>query len=394
MTTIKPSKKIISWIDKNRKRVKFDYYPHISNEIPWAMIGFVCRTNEKEIYINLQNENDNSTVLVSPRINHVKINNEIRWLFLENNKKHIIPSKHIKIDGITVDFIEDFDKNLFDKIYNYINKKFWIFACRGSNSKIDLPFWPDNSSFEAGLRLGRIKDNNLKALHLWNGWNNVKWLSLGESFLTDQSVEWICNQLKQLRWLGLGSNKISDKSIENISNLKKIEWLGLGETNITDNSVNFLQNLDKLKLLWLSGTKITSKSLQYITSLNQLQVLGLNRCNINSLESLKNINNLEVLFLDRTNISMSQLKKLKNKSQLRILSLAGNNFNDNDIEILKDFQGLYFIDLSSNPVSIKGIKKLLDSLKNLYAIKLKNINESDKIFEEIIHKSPDIAVFI
>ncbi len=127
-----------------------------------------------------------------------------------------------------------------------------------------------------------LKDNSLEDI----GANliDLHFLDISKNFITNEGVMFLSKGNVNLSELNLGSNEfITDESIEYIGeNLLKVENLYLNETTISDNGITFLSNnLTFIKKLNLSRCNISDNGINNIISnLKYLNSLNIYKCNI------------------------------------------------------------------------------------------------------------------
>lgn len=87
--------------------------------------------------------------------------------------------------------------------------------------------------------------------------DQLVWLQLGESNLTDKDLE-VIGTLTNLRKLNISKNAVGDEGARWLLSLVNLEYLNLYETNVSDSIVSKLVTLPALKELYLWRTKVTT----------------------------------------------------------------------------------------------------------------------------------------
>src|SRR5690606_2871276 len=94
----------------------------------------------------------------------------------------------------------------------------------------------------------QVSSDQIKALAA--GRDQITWLNLGGTGVTDQDLETI-GQLHLLTRLRLEKNKITDAAITHLTGLEHLESLNLYGTEVTDACLDQLAGLPALKKLYL-----------------------------------------------------------------------------------------------------------------------------------------------
>lgn len=86
--------------------------------------------------------------------------------------------------------------------------------------------------------------------------NNVQWLNLGGTDITDEGLPHL-KELTSLTRLHLEKTAVSDAGLEHLSGLENLTYLNLYQTAVTDAGLIHLKSLKKLKNLYLWQTEVT-----------------------------------------------------------------------------------------------------------------------------------------
>ena len=103
--------------------------------------------------------------------------------------------------------------------------------------------------------------NNLEMKELLQIKEQVLWLNLSETGITDESLE-VVAQLPNLMRLRLEKNPITDEGLKQLSNLQHLEYLNLYGTQVTDEGMKHLEQLSKLKKLYLWQTSVSDEAIE------------------------------------------------------------------------------------------------------------------------------------
>ena len=101
---------------------------------------------------------------------------------------------------------------------------------------------------------------------------NIAWLDLGESVVSDASLSFI-SELPHVTRLHLDQTTISDDALSHLNELEFLEYLNLYKTSITDEGLVHLEGLRSLRSIYLWQTNVTSEGIDRLsTSLPNLSV--------------------------------------------------------------------------------------------------------------------------
>lgn len=371
--------KYILWTLSNNCKVKFDYYPHISRELPWAMLQPGRGGWKKEVYLDLFRE-DKEEIEVKLVDNFIELGGKFVWSYLDRRVTYSEFPPHFKdsICGITVKDCSIL-RELEWLLDLFKRDKFWIFITDFRSYRGE-PLPQFGSFCELGLRCGRVNDESIREFLKLPFLERVKWLSLGESSLSDDSIKSVLRVLKEIRWFGVGSNPITDKASEYLMDHKEIEWLGLGNTKISGKALRNIGVLNNLKLLWLANTMVEDDSLIYLREMSNLKVLGLNGCNITEIgiSRLIDLPSIEVLFLNNTKIN--DIKILAKIPSLKAIGLKGLDFEFKDIQYIVEKLDLFYLEVDNPFLKDEDIKTLFEIKESLKAVESLEILYLSSVF--------------
>ena len=260
-----------------------------------------------------------------------------------------------------------------------------------------------------------LSDNDLKSsasviLQALKNNSQLKKLNLNSNSMSGKVAEDLANVIRSnsgLEQLYLSDNNLKSSAIVILQALKdnsQLKFLNLNSNNMTgkvaEDLANVIRNNSGLEQLCLSDNNLKSSAIVILQALkdnSQLKILNLNNNNMSEkvAEDLANVirNNsgLEQLYLSDNGLKSSAsiiLQALRDNSQLKSLNLNNNNMSGKVVEDLADVirnnSVLEQLCLSDNDFKLSAIV-ILKALKNVYKLKILNLNNNNMTTKIVQH---------
>ncbi|MBX9670942.1 MAG: protein kinase [Candidatus Obscuribacterales bacterium] len=264
-------------------------------------------------------------------------------------------------------------------------------------------FWLDGDS-DSSKRLSRTQRLKPAGERIPDGFK-VEFEQNQQFFKANKDVE--DEDLKRLRGSGItylsfqGNKLITDQGMLEIAGLP-LEGLVLREARVGDGGIEKINSFANLRWLDLQGTNITNEGLLQLRPSKNLTSLELRYLRVNDycLEYIaKSFPHLLHLGLSDTKVTASGLSALRSLKYLRSVYVGALNLTDDDIDKIVDLN-VDTIDLSSNPITDRGLAKLkrakslrwvgLEFCQQLSPSAIKDLESSFRNIE-VRHPSPPDA---
>ena len=139
-----------------------------------------------------------------------------------------------------------------------------------------------------------VKELQDSGFHIWRIAQNsdllrIVYVKVGDSKFTNEDLIRLKPLLNNIAWLDIGGSQITDEGMIHLSAFNKLERIHLENTGITDNAIESLVSLKELRYLNLHGTNISDASLETIAQIKSLKSLYIWNTNVTA----KGINQLE-----------------------------------------------------------------------------------------------------
>lgn len=131
---------------------------------------------------------------------------------------------------------------------------------------------------------------------------------------------------------------------------------------VTDAELAFYSHeISNLERVSLSGTQVTDVGVKVLCQLNRLRDLDLSNTALTNkgLEELQCLKQLESLSVANTQVDFPKLLDIAKKLRLRELDASGIGVTDDHFQIEMSLGSILSLNLSRNPITDKGIAKLL-----------------------------------
>ena len=139
-----------------------------------------------------------------------------------------------------------------------------------------------------------VKELQDSGFHIWRIAQNsdllrIVYVKFGDSKFTNEDLIRLKPLLNNIAWLDIGGSQITDEGMVHLSTFNKLERIHLENTGITDNAIESLVSLKELRYLNLHGTNISDASLGTIAQIKSLKSLYIWNTNVTA----KGISQLE-----------------------------------------------------------------------------------------------------
>ena len=267
----------------------------------------------------------------------------------------------------------------------------------------------------SGLKQLCLSDNNLKSsaiviLQALKDNSQLKILNLNNNNMSEKVAEDLANVIRNnsgLEQLYLSDNGLKSSAsiiLQALKDNSQLKSLNLNNNNmsgkVVEDLADVIRNKSGLEQLCLSDNNLKSSAIVILQALkdnSQLKFLNLNNNNMSEkvAEDLANVirNNsgLEQLYLSDNGLKSSAsiiLQALKDNSQLKSLNLNNNNMSGKVVEDLADVirnnSVLEQLCLSDNDFKLSAIV-ILKALKNVYKLKILNLNNNNMTTKIVQH---------
>ena len=201
-----------------------------------------------------------------------------------------------------------------------------------------------------------ISDRGLKNLHELEA---VKWLDVSYSNITDQGLQ-IIGTMDNLERLSLEKTKISSSGLAHLTGLKTLKRLDLWKTGVDDDGLDYLCDMQSLREIWMKETKITDRGMAKLNCIENLETLAVPVTDITDIgvSHLISLPNLKKVLIGGTNLTDQSLYYFAKMENLESLRIPNTKITDQGLSFLSKSKSLKYLDLLSNDISVKAVKKL------------------------------------
>ena len=222
-----------------------------------------------------------------------------------------------------------------------------------------------NNQMQRYFAAGDWSDEDLK---LVRSMRRIKGLNLSGKQICGSGLTY----LKDLELTGIDLSKtpVQDRYLVNLSEIKSLRNVNLSQTSIGNSGVEALVSLPSLTYLNLRFTRVDNtvcESLGRCPTLSVLDLRDLKEFDGSKLKMLSSLKSIVWIILNDTAISEEGFKQLGTLRNIKNLTVERCGVSDLALGELKDLE-LDSLDLTGNPVTYEGLKKL-KSMKGLKGLK-------------------------
>ncbi|WP_437229980.1 leucine-rich repeat domain-containing protein [Planctomicrobium sp. SH661] len=218
----------------------------------------------------------------------------------------------------------------------------------------------------------RTDEMLLKLAELKEGLTRITELDLSKAPVTEAGLVALAS-FPRLRQLNLSDCRINNNALKVLPECEHLEVLLLSNTSTDSGAMIYVSQLPKLQTLSLSGTALSDAGFVTLKDLNGLEVLSVaNNPNLYGREFGRLVdegafNQLKELDVNGTHLATYGADSLHKLSNLEVFRGQGAGVTDPVMASLGKCEKLRILDISNNPVTSIGIKKLgkLDQLEEL-----------------------------
>ena len=113
------------------------------------------------------------------------------------------------------------------------------------------------------VKFGDSKFTNEDLLKLKPLSNNIAWLDIGGSQITDEGMIHL-SEFNNLERIHLENTAITDEGIKSLVSLKELAYLNLHGTNVSDKSLNPISQIESLKSVYIWNTNVTEEGISQL----------------------------------------------------------------------------------------------------------------------------------
>uniref|UniRef100_A0A0N4ZAY2 LRRCT domain-containing protein n=1 Tax=Parastrongyloides trichosuri TaxID=131310 RepID=A0A0N4ZAY2_PARTI len=331
----------------------------------------------------------NNRIISLPRGLFENLEKSLRWLSLEYNNLHIIPSslnilrvlEYLNLSNNKLNTIDD----IVEANFNYVLNELLL----SSNRIVDLPiFFLKGMKQLKYLDLSKNNINNINSKTFSNTKNELITLNLSGNLITNLTDPKTFHSLTKMEDLDLSYNAIEHMHERIFDGLSKIKQLFLQGNVLSNFSFSTLKDLKQLKVLILDNNKI--ENLNYLSRYcNSLEIFSINGNQIMNLEP-DHIEPIDFHVLKTFHMTRNKIKRIVGQTFRELPRLQIINLANNEIEEINSF-GFNFL-LNVTEINLAGNKlKIIgeNAFHNLPKLEKLNFsgNKISKIFEERIFRS-------
>uniref|UniRef100_A0A0K0DZJ9 LRRCT domain-containing protein n=1 Tax=Strongyloides stercoralis TaxID=6248 RepID=A0A0K0DZJ9_STRER len=331
----------------------------------------------------------NNKIISLPRGLFENLEKSIKWLSLEYNNLHIIPSslnilrvlEYLNLSNNKLNNLNDILEGNFKNVLNEL--------LLSSNRISDLPIFILEGM--VNLKHLDLSKNNINAIDgktFTNSKNNLITLNLSGNLINNITDYKTFNYLTNLEELDLSNNIIKNIHERTFDGLLKMKQLFLQDNSLEEFSFSALKDLKNLRILIMDNNKINN--LNYLSRYcNSLEIFSGNNNDITDLEP-DNIEPLDFYNLKTFNLAKNKLTRIVGQTFRELPNLQIINLANNKIEEINSFAFNFLLNVTEINLSGNQLKTVSENaFHNLPRLEKLNFagNKISKIFERRIFRS-------
>uniref|UniRef100_A0A0N5C3Q9 LRRCT domain-containing protein n=1 Tax=Strongyloides papillosus TaxID=174720 RepID=A0A0N5C3Q9_STREA len=331
----------------------------------------------------------NNRIISLPRGIFENLEKSIKWLSLEYNNLHIIPSslnilrvlEYLNLSNNKLNVLSDILEGNFKGVLKEL--------LLSSNRITQLPLYLLEGMIN--LRHLDLSKNNINMINgktFTNTKNQLIILNLSGNLIHNITDHKTFNYLTNLEELDLSYNVLDSIHERTFDGLTKIKQLFLQDNMLINFTFSTLKDLKNLKVLILDNNKLSN--LNYLSRYcNALEIFSCNGNDITSIEP-DNIESLDFQHLKTFSLARNKLKRIGGQTFRELPKLQIINLANNKIEEINSFAFNFLLNVTEINLSGNKLKSISENaFHNLPKLEKLNFsgNKISKIFERRIFRS-------